>query len=201
MSQAHHLQFCSWLVTTSTNAKRAFAKAYLIKSNAFQAKRQFGKKKGKGVCYKHTSIPQHLLSLRVREEPYYLSHLSLVLPGILSKLLQFQSEKKNTSQQVWPEVTASDSGTSEKRPLPVEEVTHNMPATLKKIASLTTVACESRATRAPLRPPHCRFMFQSTAAKPVHYSCHAVQESRAGGSSHSPDSHPGQEWKDSTQGG
>lgn len=81
----------------------------------------------------------------------------------------------------------SDSGTSEKRPLPVEEVTQNMPATSIKIACLTTVACESGATQAPLRHPHCRFMFQSAAAKQVHYSWHVVppQESRPGASSHS----------------
>lgn len=58
------------------------------------------KKIKKGMGYKNTSIPQHLLSLRVWEELYYLGHLSLVLPGILSKLYPFQSEKKNTSQQV-----------------------------------------------------------------------------------------------------
>lgn len=86
-----------------------------------------------------------------------------------------------------PEVTVSDSGTSEKRPLPVEEVIHNMPATSKKITCLTTVACDSRATRAPLRPPRCRFMFQSTAAKQVRYSWHVVppQESRPRACSHS----------------
>lgn len=43
VTRALHLQFCSWLVTTSTNAKRAFAEAYLIKRNAFQAKRQLKK--------------------------------------------------------------------------------------------------------------------------------------------------------------
>lgn len=59
----------------------------------FRQKGNLGKKRKK-ECYKYTSIPQCLLSLRVWGEPYYLSHLSPVLPGILSKLLQFQSEKK-----------------------------------------------------------------------------------------------------------
>lgn len=87
--RAQHLQFCSWLVTTSTNAKRALPKAYLIKGNAFQAKRQLGKKKEKkrkkGTGHKYTSILQHLLSLRVWEEPCYFVWVELTwLTQVLS---------------------------------------------------------------------------------------------------------------------